>query len=124
MSAMQDSYHNQGVHVTGSTVNGPVAAGQNARATQYGSIAGGGGDDLAAALAELRQLIELHAEKIDDPENALRDVDEVEAEAGRDQRDPQRLRDTLVRLGRRVGQVSVVTTALFHVQQLARDLMP
>jgi hypothetical protein len=124
MSAMQDSYHNQGVHVTGGTVNGPVAAGQSARATQYGSIASGGGDDLAAALAELRQLIKLHAEKIDDPENALRDVDEVEVEAGRDKRDPQRLRDTLVRLGRRVGQVGVVATALFHIQQMARDLLP
>jgi hypothetical protein len=115
---MPEKYHNHGLHISGSNLYGPVAQGDHASATQYGSGASGGGEALPTMLQELRQLIATHAASIDNPGNAGRDLDEIEAEIARDEPDRERLVDTLARLARRVATVTTVATAVTRVGEL------
>lgn len=121
---MPEKYHNEGMHISGSTVYGPIAQGSHARATQYGpGVSGAGGDELAAALRELRELIAAHAGSIADPENADRDVEEIESELARPKPDEPRLVDTLARLGRRVAAVGSVASLVARVGELIRLML-
>jgi chromosome segregation ATPase len=112
------------VSFSGGTYFGPVAGGTGAQAVQYGAGVPGRSADLRAELAQLRELIRASADELDEVEGALRDVDDVEAEATREQPDRRRLRDAIGRLGERVAKVAAVATAVYHVQELVRELVP
>ena len=110
------------VHISGSTVNGSMAVGSHAQATTYHTTTGTGGDDLRAALADLRRLIAAYPQQIDP--RAGRDVEDIEAEAAQPEPDPDRIRDALSRLAGRVGAVGTLVAAVARVGELVRHVLP
>src|SRR5919107_1875707 len=99
----------------GGSAYGPIAAGRGARASQRGvsinQTSTGADDGLLAALATLRELVEKHATQIPDVARVRRDVDALETENADPQRDTDTMRDTVLRIIRRVGMVGTVLAA-------------
>ncbi|GAA0568152.1 DUF5955 family protein [Actinomadura livida] len=105
----------RGVSIGGSAnVSGQIATGDNV--TQNQQINAGPAPDVAEALANVERLLEAHAAELDEPGRARRDLADIREEAESGDADPERMEGALVRLGRRVAGVAVLTEA---VQQLA-----
>jgi hypothetical protein len=116
------------VNIGGSSY-GPIANGPRARAVQrdvsINHVVGGGGegDALLASLATLREMVERHAVLIPEAARVLKDVDMIETEAKAPQIDPPAMRDTILRIIRRVGMVGTVLAAANDLRDLIENLV-
>jgi hypothetical protein len=111
----------------GGSAYGPIANGPRARAVQRDvTIARTGGEDgdaLLAALATLRQLTEQHAALIPEVERVRRDLATIETGAGDEDPDGPAMRDTILRVIRRVGMVEPVLSAANNLRELIERLI-
>jgi antitoxin component HigA of HigAB toxin-antitoxin module len=114
------------IHIGGSAY-GPIAAGRGARASQhhvaFNQVGNGSDDALLSALASLRELIEQHAAEIPEVDRVRRDTTELEREAVDEHRDPQRMRDTIVRIVGRVGMVGTILAAANDLREMIESIV-
>jgi len=110
----------------GGSAFGPIANGRGARAIQHdvsiNQVVASAEDGLAAALATLRDLVERHASEIPEAARVRRDVATLETEAADPHRDPDSMRDTILRVVRRVGVAGTVLAAANHVREMVESL--
>ncbi|MFI5891872.1 DUF5955 family protein [Actinoplanes sp. NPDC051513] len=96
----------------GGSAYGPIANGPRARAVQrdvtISRIGGEDGDALLAALATLRLVTDQHAALLPEVERVRKDLDSIATEAGAESPDTPAIRDTILRIIRRVGMVEPV----------------
>jgi hypothetical protein len=110
----------------GGSAYGPIAAGRGARASQRGvsiNQVGTGDDGVLAALATLRKLVDEHATQIPDVARLRRDVDALETETADPHRDTDTMRDTILRIIRRVGMVGTVLAAANDLRDIIESLV-
>lgn len=100
----QDPTENYGFVIHGDA-NGPMAAGRNAMAVQHTGTAGTVQlTDVLARLRETRRWIEENRAAVAEPDEAVRDVDQLVELVQTDQPDRRQIRE---RLGRLVDRLSV-----------------
>ena len=111
----------------GGSAYGPIAAGRGARASQRGvsinQVGTGADDDVLAALATLRELVEKHAAEIPEIARVRRDVAALETETADPHRDPDTMRDGILRIIRRVGMVGTVLAAANDLRDIVESLV-
>jgi hypothetical protein len=98
----------------GGSVYGPVATGKQARATQGNVTIGGaaaGVNEIRAAIDGLRRAVDEHEDEIPSAERVRKDIDALEKESQEADPDPDSMRDTLRRIGTRVGTAATVVAA-------------
>lgn len=112
--------HNSGVHVSGGSVSGPVAAGKHARAIQVNQ----GSDALSrldAALAELASGVgDLPAGQADE---AGDQIELFRAEIGKERPDTGRLGRILARLTVTVGSAAALLAKIDQIKDLVTILL-
>jgi hypothetical protein len=112
------------VNIGGSSY-GPIANGPRARAIQrdvsINQVAGG--ESLLGSLAALRDLVERHAVLIPEAGKVRKDLDAIEVEAKSPEIDPPAMRDTILRVIRRVGMVGTVLAAANDLRDLIENLV-
>jgi hypothetical protein len=113
--------------IIGGSAFGPVANGRGARAVQLGTSisqdVAGVEDGLTAAVATLRDLVERHASELPDAPRVRRDVATLEMEVADPHRDPEGMRDTILRVVRRVGAAATVLAAANDVRAMVEALV-
>ena len=111
----------------GGSAYGPIANGPRARAIQRDvTINRAGGEDsdaLLAALATLREVTDRHAALIPEVERVRKDLAAIETEAGEQSPDRPAMRDTILRVIRRVGMVEPVLSAANNLRELIERLI-
>jgi hypothetical protein len=111
----------------GGSAYGPIAAGRGARASQRGvsinQVGTGADDGVLAALATLRKLVDEHATQIPHVARLRRDVDALETETADPHRDTDTMRDTILRIIRRVGMVGTVLAAANDLRDIIENLV-
>jgi acyl transferase domain-containing protein len=109
----------RGVSIGGNArVSGQIATGDSVTQNQQINAAPGGAADaatVAAALERLARLLEQHAQELDEPQRARRDLADVREEIEEDDPDSERMEGALQRLGRRVGGVAVLAEAVHQL---------
>lgn len=90
--------------------------GAGSRFTQHVTTAAAAAptDELRALIGDLMALIEVHSDRIDQPDRAARDAEEIVSEAGRpsETRDPSRISDAFRRLRARLGPIAEFAESL------------
>jgi hypothetical protein len=97
---------NEGGIYVGGSLTGIASVGDHSVTVQ---ISGSGPESSVTAI---RALIAQHRGSLDGAEFAERDLEEIEHELTRKERDKDRLRDTLKRLAGRVAPVAEIATAV------------
>jgi hypothetical protein len=110
----------------GGSVYGPVATGKHASATQGNVTIGadGGVNEIRAAIDGLRRAVDDHETEIASVERVRKDIDALERETEDADPDPDNVRDTLRRIGTRVGTVASVVTAAEALRKAFESILP
>ncbi|GAA3014809.1 hypothetical protein [Streptosporangium longisporum] len=105
---------NQGITISGGTVNGPMAAGPGARAVQNigAPVTAADRHHADKLLASIRELARRHDDVLGDPAPILSDTDAIEAQLHSDRPDRALLSETLNRLTARVVAVTGLVEAV------------
>ncbi|MGC5011831.1 hypothetical protein ACLQ2R_13795 [Streptosporangium sp. DT93] len=105
---------NQGINISGGTVNGPMAVGTGSRAVQNigAPIIGTDRDQADELLASIRELVRRHDDVLGDADTILRDTDTIEAQVHSATPDRAVLSETLNRLTARVAAVTGLVEAV------------
>jgi hypothetical protein len=113
----------------GGSAYGAIANGPHARAVQrdvsINHVVSGGGDQdsLLAALGTLRELVERHTTLIPEAARVEKDLDTIETEAAVPDPDRPAMRDTVLRIIRRVGMVGTVLAAANDLRDIIESLV-
>jgi hypothetical protein len=117
------------INIGGSSY-GPVANGPRARAVQRDTsinhVTGddaGAGEALLASLAVLREMVEQYAAQIPEAGKVRKDLDSIQSEATGPDADQPAMRDTVLRIIRRVGMVGTVLAAANDLRDLIENLV-
>ncbi|GAB3987965.1 hypothetical protein GCM10029978_108860 [Actinoallomurus acanthiterrae] len=91
---------------------GPINTGSGTQDNRGMTI---GSAESTDALARLERLLDEHAPRLEEGEEAREDLADVREQAGKEKPDKRRLTDTLKRLSERVAAVGALATAVKEV---------
>jgi hypothetical protein len=115
---------NIGGSAYGAIANGPKARAEQRDVTIHHVVSGGGDQTpLLASLATLRELVERNAALIPEAARVRKDLDAIEAEQAAAEPDPPAMRDTILRVIRRVGMVGTVLAAANDLRDIIESLV-